>query len=153
MYKRDEASLLREEFWTSFGKYMEPVPSSEGMRINWINYRTTFKDVHFRMDANQKAAMISISLEHKDAGIRELYFRQFEEFKTMLHSIQKEEWKWQLNSHTPDGKVITRIFKELNGVSVFNKNHWPELISFFKPRIISLDQFWEDAKYSFEALR
>ncbi len=153
MYKRDEASLLREEFWTAFGKYMEPVPSAEGLRINWINYRTTFKDVYFRMDASQKMAMISISLEHKDAGIRELYFNQFEEFKKLLHTILEEEWEWQLHCQVSDNKVISRIYKEISGVSIFNKDHWPELISFFKPRIIALDQFWEDAKYSFESLR
>lgn len=153
MYKRDEVSLLREEFWTAFGKYMEPVPSSEGMRINWINYRTSFKDLYFRMDANQKIATISISLEHKDEGIRELYFNQFEEFKNLLHTTLKEEWEWQQNHPINDSKVISRIYKEISGASIFNKDHWPELISFFKPRIIALDQFWEDAKYIFESLR
>ncbi len=153
MFKRDEASLLREEFWTAFGKYMGPVPSAEGLKINWINYRTTIKDVYFRMDANQKAAMISITLEHKDAGIRELYFQQFEEFKSLMHATLEEEWEWQLHAHLTEDKVISRIYKEITGVSVFNKDHWPELISFFKPRIIALDRFWEDAKYSFDALR
>ena len=153
MFKRDEASLLREEFWTAFGKYMGPVPSAEGMKINWINYRTTFKDVHFRMDANQKAATISITLEQKDAGIRELYFEQFEEFKTLLHSTLEEEWNWLSHARVTEDKVISRIYKEITGVSIFNKGQWPELISFFKPRIIALDRFWEDAKYSFDALR
>src|SRR6185436_1212998 len=141
MFKRDEASLLREEFWTTFGKYMGPVPSAEGMKINWINYRTTIKDVYFRMDANQKAATISITLEHKDEGIRELYFQQFEEFKTLLHGALEEEWEWQLHAQVTADKVIGRIYKEITGVSVFNKDQWPELISFFKPRIIALDRF------------
>jgi len=153
MFKRDEASLLREEFWTAFGKYMAPVPSAEGMKVNWINYRTTIKDVYFRMDANQKGATISITLEHKDAGIRELYFEQFEEFKTLLHTTLEEEWEWQLHTPVNESRIISRIFKEITGVSVFNKDQWPELISFFKPRIIALDRFWEDAKYSFEALK
>ena len=153
MFKRDEASLLREEFWTAFGKYMSPVPSAEGLKINWINYRTTIKDVYFRMDANQKAATISITIEHKDAGIRELYFQQFEEFKTLLHTTLEEEWQWLLHAHITEDKVISRIYKEITGVSVFNKDQWPELISFFKPRIIALDRFWENAKYSFEALK
>ncbi len=153
MFKRDEASRLREEFWTAFGRYMSPVPSAEGMKINWINYRTALKDVYFRMDANQKAAIISISIEHADPGIRELYFQQFEEFKNLVHATLEEEWQWQLNARAGEDKVISRIYKELPNVSVFNRDQWPELISFFKPRIIALDQFWENAKYSFEALR
>ncbi len=153
MFKRDEASSLREEFWTVFGKYMSPVPSAEGSKINWINYRTTIKDVHFRMDASDKVAIISITLEHKDLGIRELYFEQFEEFKSLLHTALEEEWKWQLRANLTEGKETSRIYKELTGVSVLNRDHWPELISFFKPRIIALDRFWENARHSFEALK
>jgi hypothetical protein len=153
MFTRDEASHLRQEFWTVFGQYMMPVLSAEGMKVNWINYRTTIKDVYFRMDVNQKAATVSIALEHNDAAIRELYFQQFEEYKTLLHQTLEEEWQWQMHANVTEGKMISRIYKEITGVSVFNKEHWPELISFFKPRIIALDRFWENAKYGFEALK
>src|SRR5688572_6485386 len=152
MFSREEASRIKEEFWTAFGRYMSPVLSAEGMKINWVNYHTKLKDVYFRMDAGKKSAVISISVEHRDPGIQELYFEQFMEFKNLLHGILQEEWEWELHA-TVDGKVISRIYKEMSGVSVFNKDHWPQLISFFKPRIIALDSFWEDAKYSFEGLR
>ena len=152
MYSRDEASRIRHEFWTTFGKYMRPIRSAEGMKINWVNYHTRLKDVYFRMDAGKKSAMISISIEHSDPELQELYYEQFLEFKDLLHGILGEEWEWDLRVSV-DGKVISRIYTELPGFSVFNKDHWPELISFFKPRIIALDGFWENAKYSFERLR
>lgn len=153
MFKRQEASHIREEFWTTFGRYMSPVPSAEGMKINWINYKTTLRDVHFRMDVNQKSAIIFISMEHHDAGIRALYFHQFEELKMLLNAELEEEWEWQEHTRAGEDKVISSIYKELTSVSIFNKEQWPELISFFKPRIIALDRFWEDAKYSFDSLR
>lgn len=153
MFGRDEASRIKEEFWTTFGRYMSPIPSAEGFRINWVNYHTKLKDVYFRMDAGRKAAVMSISIEHRDAAIQELYFEQFQELKSLLHATLGEEWHWQLHMLVEDGKVISRIYTELPGVSVFNKEQWPDLISFFKPRIIALDEFWENAKYSFEALK
>lgn len=153
MFTREEASRIREEFWTAFGRYMSPVLSAEGMKINWVNYHTRLKDVYFRMDAGQKSSAISISMEHRDPEIQEIYFERFLEFKTLLHSILQEEWEWQLNVRVEDDKIVSRIYKELKGVSVFNKDHWPELISFFKPRIIVLDSFWEDAKYGFDDLK
>ena len=131
---------------------MTPIPSAEGMKVNWVNYKTGIKDVYFRMDTLNDSAAVCISIEHNDAGIRELYFEQFIELKNLLHATLEEEWDWQ-RGITVDGKVISRIFKGLPQVSVLNKNQWPELISFFKPRIIALDSFWENAKYSFEALR
>jgi len=143
MYTREESSQMKQEFWTAFGKYMGPIPSAEGLRINWINYRTGIKDVHFRMETLANSASIYISLEHKDTGIRELFFEQFLELKLMLESALEEEWTWE----------PARIIRELPGTSVFNKDQWPELITFFKPRIIALDSFWENAKYNFESLK
>jgi hypothetical protein len=153
MFTRDEAARIKEEFWTTFGRYMSPIPSAEGTKVNWVNYHTRLKDVHFRMDAGQKSAVIFISIEHRDTDIQELYFRQFEQFSDLLQTTLEEEWEWQMHESLGNGKVISRIYKELAGVSVFNKDQWPELISFFKPRMIALDSFWENAKYSFESLQ
>ncbi|MGC3943101.1 MAG: DUF4268 domain-containing protein [Chryseolinea sp.] len=153
MYTREAASRTRQEFWTTFGKYLTPIPSSEGMRINWINYHTRVKDVYFRMHVGSKSASIAISIEQHDAAIRDLYFEQFLELKLMLHHELNEEWTWQRATTDESGRPVARIEKELSAVSVFNRDDWPELISFFKPRIIALDAFWENARDSFEALR
>lgn len=151
MFKREEAARLRQEFWTTFGKYMSPVPSAEGEKINWINYRTAVKHIFFRMEVNQQAASIAITLQHPDAEIRALQFHQFETLKTMLHAELQEEWTWQPN-HQAEGKTISIIYNELPGVSVFNKDQWPQLISFFKPRLIALDRFWQDGRYTFNVI-
>ena len=125
----------------------------EGLKVNWVNYHTGIKDVYFRMDAGSKAATISISIEHNDTGIRELYFEQFAQFKDLLHATLDEAWEWESMTPMENGKEISRIHATLADVSVFNRNDWPALISFFKPRIIALDTFWADAKYTFESLR
>jgi hypothetical protein len=153
MFTREEASRIRHEFWTAFGKYMSPILSTEGTKVNWINYHTRVKDVYFRMEAGQKRATIAISVEHTDLEIQQLYFEQFLAFKTLLHLTLGEEWEWQLHHRDENGRISSRILKEINNVSVLNKDRWPELISFFKPRMIALDSFWENARHSFEGLR
>ena len=77
MYSKQEASRLRQEFWTIFGQYMRPVLSADAEKINWINYKTGQKDILFRMNAENEKAGIRIELVHRDSGIRELYFEQF----------------------------------------------------------------------------
>lgn len=104
------------------------------------------------MDAGSRSARISITLEHRDSGIREIFYEQFLELQEMLHATLEEEWVWEPHVVLPDGKEISRISRELSDVSIFNNEHWPDLISFFKPRIIALDSFWENARYSFESL-
>ncbi|MEQ8469607.1 MAG: DUF4268 domain-containing protein [Marinoscillum sp.] len=153
MFSRAEASQIRQQFWTTFGQYMKPVPSSEFLPVNWINYNTGLKDVYFRMDAGRRSAIIAISIDHDDTDIQELFFEQFLELRTLLHSELGEEWEWQLHHTTENGKLISHIYKELPKTSVFNKEQWSDLISFFKPRIIALDAFWENAKYAFDGLK
>ncbi|WP_259069397.1 DUF4268 domain-containing protein [Mucilaginibacter sp. X4EP1] len=153
MYSKEEASLLKQAFWTTFGQYISPQLSTEGLRVNWVNYKTGIKHIFFKMQADKSSASIAIEITHPDAGIQELFFEQFLEYKNILTSYQNEPWEWELHSTDEYGKTISRIYKQIDGVSIFNKNDWPELISFFKPRIIALDEFWSDAKYGFEALK
>jgi hypothetical protein len=151
MYSKDQASQLKQAFWTAFGQYMGPVMSADGLRTNWINYKTGVKHIYFKMQADNKMASIAIEISHPDAELQELFFEQFATYKAMLHSTLEEEWEWQLHTTDDYGKTISRIYTELKPVSIFQKEDWPKLISFFKPRMIALDEFWSNAKYAFEA--
>jgi hypothetical protein len=153
MYSRQEAAQLKQEFWTAFGQYMAPVLSAGGEKINWINYKTGEKNIVFRMEADAKKASIAIELTHKDPEIRELYFEQLLQYKNIFNQAIQEPWTWKENKADEFGKITSKIYKEQTGISIFKKEDWPELISFFKPRIMALDEFWSAVKYGFEALR
>jgi hypothetical protein len=150
MYSKDQASQLKQAFWTAYGQYMGPVLSAEGLRTNWINYKTGVKHIFFKMQADGKSASISIDISHTDKELQQLFFEQFTTYKTMLHNTLDEEWQWALHSTDEYGKTVSRIYTELSPVSIFQKEDWPKLISFFKPRIIALDEFWNDVKVAFE---
>lgn len=98
------------------------------------------------METSAKSASIAISIEHKDADIQQLYFEQLLELRELLHATLDETWDWNLHTDI-EGKLVSRVSKTLEGVSVMNRDHWSDLISFFKPRIIALDAFWENGKY------
>lgn len=153
MFSKQEASQLKKDFWTVFGNYMKPVPSAGGEKVHWLNYKTGEKNIFFRMDATKESAIISIELTHSDPGMQALYFEQFLMNKQLLKNETGEEWNWQLHTINAEGRIITRIYKSLSGVNIFNRAQWPQIISFLKPRIIALDNFWAVAKWGFEALR
>jgi hypothetical protein len=153
MYTKEQASLLRQAFWTTFGQYMNPIPSAEGLRVNWLNYNTGLKQVFFRLNADKKKASIGIEMTQADVEIQEIFFEQFTALKLLLHEALGEEWIWALHDQDENGRTVSRIYREIEGVSVFNREDWPSLISFFKPRMIALDAFWSDAQYSFESLK
>jgi hypothetical protein len=153
MYGKAEASRLRQEFWTTFGQYMQPIPDAEGDKCNWVNYKTGYKDLFFKMNATQKMASIAIEMTHIDVDIQQMFFEQFEQLKHMLENELAETWTWAMHQEDEHGKVISRIYTEIHGVNVFDRNDWPRLISFFKPRMLALDRFWSIAKLGFEELR
>ncbi len=60
MFSKQDASKLKKEFWTAFGRYMKPVLSADGEKINWINYKTGEKDIVFKMDADSKKHLLQL---------------------------------------------------------------------------------------------
>lgn len=152
MYTKEEASKIRQQFWINFGQYMKPVPSAEGLPVNWINYKTGIKHVFFKMDVDKTKASIAIHIVHTSEADRKIYFQQFEAFKSILHNTLGEVWDWNLEATDENGLQFAKITKTLTGVNILNQHDWPSMISFLKPRIIALDEFWTDAKAIFEGL-
>ena len=106
MYSKQEAAQLKQEFWTALGQYLSPIFSAEGEKVNWVNYKTGEKDIHFRMHADNKKAAIGIELTHKDAGIQQLYFEQFSELRKFLEEATGEEWQWRLHATDDHGRTV-----------------------------------------------
>ncbi len=153
MYSKAEATQLREAFWTTLGQYLAPIVGAEGEPVRWLNYKTGLKNVYFRLTADQRHARIGIELTQPDAGIRALFWEQFEELKALLHEALGEAWTWEPHAADDQGQPLSRISATLAPANVFDRADWPALISFFKPRLLALDAFWADAQWSFEALK
>src|SRR4051812_3435246 len=94
MYSKHQKSVLRQEFWTAFGQYMAPIPSSEGVKINWVNYKTGVKDLYFKMEADSAAATIKILLTQTDLSRQLELFNLFKQLEEALHATLQEEWQW-----------------------------------------------------------
>lgn len=151
MYSKDEVKLLKTQFWTAFGMVMKPHLSTEGLRINWVNYKTGVKDIVFKTDASKKEISISIQLHHDDVGIRELYWEQFLEFKSLFHSIVEEEWDWNDIAYNEYDEPYSSISISSKG-NIFDKDQWQDMFAFLKARLLKLDEFWSDAQEIFKSL-
>jgi hypothetical protein len=152
VFSKEEAKILRIEFWTAFGVYMRKHTSQLDQRQKWVNYKTGVKDIFFRMDAYGKGATFSIELHAVDAGIRALFFAQFEEFQQYLHASTEAEWTWEAEFVQDDGKAISRIYRNLTDVSLYNKSDWGVIFAFFEACIVPLDSVWADCSEIFKDL-
>lgn len=152
MYSRAETSRIRKEFWIKFGQFMKPVPNAQGRRINWPNYKTGVKEIYFRMKAERGFASVGIEITHSDTEYQELIFDQFNQLQKILESCTQEKWDWVLHHENEVGQLVSKIEKVKKGLNVMEEKDWASIISFLKPRIMALDEFWDLVKPGFEDL-
>ncbi|MBZ4190968.1 DUF4268 domain-containing protein [Niabella beijingensis] len=150
MYSKNEAALIKKEFWTSLGTYLKPVLNAEGRKINWINYKTGVKSIYFRTDVTKKAATIAIELTHSDTEERSAAFEKLVSLKPVFNDMMPEVWQWQREVYDETGLPLSRILIQLENVTIFDRKDWPEIISFFKQHLTALDAFWSVARDYFE---
>ena len=75
MFSKEQSTLLRKEFWTSFGK---------SFPRKWTLYNTKIKGLSFKFVADRKKAMVVLDLEHPDKIANELLFEQLLSLKDIL---------------------------------------------------------------------
>ena len=132
MFSKEEAAQLKKEFWTAFGK---------SFPRKWILYDTKIKDFSFKFNADNKKAEVSLDIEMKDELFRNAYYEKIWSLEKILEEyigeFQKDEF------YTLDnGKVISRIWTEKNGVSIFNKASWRDIFEFFIEKMDGFERFY-----------
>ncbi len=152
MYTREQASIIKQQFWTRFGKYMAPILSADGEKINWMNYKTGIRHINFRMNATQGSAYIGIEINHKDDVQAAALYKQFRKCEQMLEDTLQEKWQWQAVYENEHHQILSTISLTHPGCNVLKEADWPAIISFLKPRILKLDEFWCEHKMIFEMI-
>jgi Domain of unknown function (DUF4268) len=152
MYTKAQASAVKQKFWTSFGKYMQPVPSATGEKVNWVNYKTGIKGICFKMDANKDFAYISVEIFLHDKTLEHLYYKTFCNLAKQFEVVVGEGWEMKKDFITNDYKSVSTIYHEIQAVNVFKESDWPSIIEFLKKNMIALDAFWDLYKPAFELL-
>lgn len=106
--------------------------------------------MHFKMDAENNRATIAIVLTHKDPARQAIFFQLLQQLRPVLENTLQEKWQWKLHGTDENNTLTSAVYTSMDGVSIFRKDNWPAIISFFKPRMIALDAFWNEVKYGFE---
>ena len=147
MFTKEEASKLKSEFWTTLGQYLKPVPSVDGEKVNWINYKTGVKGIQYKMNAEKNYAFAGVDI----LGTEDRRNQLLQVFETLSEQLSPN-LIWVQDAETDSGELVHRLYNDAEEISIFRKADWPELISFFKENIIAFDKFWVENKFIFETL-
>ena len=137
MFSKENSRLIRQEFWTSFGK---------SFPRKWILYNTKIKGLSFKFYFDTKEAFIALDLEDNLEN-RINCWEKLIALKNILldnylpDAIYKEEY------YLENGKEISRIYVPLNQkVSIHNKNTWQDTMAFFSEKMTLFEAFFEEYK-------
>lgn len=133
MYSKEEALLIKKEFWTAF---------AEAYPRKWLLYNTKIKDVTFKFFIDNKKAQVLLDIEPKDEEKRKIYFEKIESLKTILLEDYLPEAILERNYYLESGKVISRIWIEKLEVSLNNRSYWPTIFDFFNQTMAQFELFF-----------
>ncbi len=153
MYSKEEASVVRQKFWTIFGKYMHPVTSACGEKINWINYKTGIKGISFKMNVDNNIVIIAIEISCKDHELQIQFFDLFIHLEKKFIELMGINFTFEKNYIDGYGKNLSRIYSSLNKINIYKESDWTSIISFLKKNITAFDTFWFDYKVAFDLLQ
>jgi hypothetical protein len=133
MFSKEEATLLRKEFWTSFGK---------SFPRKWLLYNTKIKGVAFKFVTDKKGAMICLDIEHSDELMNLLYYDQLLSLKSLLET-ELPEIIYDDAYELENGKIIHRIYVPFDKkFNIHNKNTWSDCYEFFVEKMSILEGFF-----------
>jgi hypothetical protein len=113
-----------------------------GTKIKWVNYKSGVSCIRFKIETDKKSSLVCIDIINKNQGVREVFFEQFEEFKTLI-SKNMDDLVWDENYRTDSGKFISRIYTELKGPSINITSEWGEIYRFLEKNLVAIHEFWE----------
>lgn len=133
MFSKEEASLIRQEFWTSFGK---------SFPRKWLLYNTKIKGFSFKFEALRKSAMVCIDITHPDAIANELIYDQMLSLKKLLE-VELPTVIYDDSFELETGKRIHRIYVSLEEkFSIYNKSTWRSCYEFFVETMPTFESFY-----------
>ncbi|MFK2820847.1 DUF4268 domain-containing protein [Flavobacteriaceae sp. LMIT009] len=135
MFSKEESRLLRQEFWTSFGK---------SFPRKWLLYNTKIKGLSFKFYFDNKKAFVTLDLED-DLENRVNCWEKLIALKNILQIEFLPDAIYEETFYLENGKEISRVYVPLEQkVSIHNKNSWRDVMEFFNEKMALFETFFEE---------
>ncbi len=133
MYSKEETQRLKREFWVTF---------AEKYPRKWMLYDTKIKDFSFKFFVDNKKAQVLIDIEHRSNEKRIAYFEKLEALKSILEEEFITDLVFEKDYVLENGKTISRIWVEKQGVGFSNRNNWNAIFDFYNEKMDALERFY-----------
>lgn len=146
MLSKEDQKQKNQEFWEGYKQFMRGISSSNGRRMNWINYPTDVKDLYVRLEVSHDGCSVNFDIQPKDSSIREIIWEQMGELKVVLEKTMNYDTFWDERHFGPTNMESSRISWKNEELNYFKEEDIPKIYAFLKARLLSFDEFYQEYK-------
>lgn len=150
MFSKEEAKLLREEFWDQFLTISRHRRLRKKLSGDWILTRTGVKALNLKFHVDTKVAQVGIDLETRNMDKRIELYEKLESVKKILEKFMGDNMNWELDYIRENGKSVSRIYLEKQGVNIYDSGTWPAAHEFMYRKMCKLEEFYEEYRDFFK---
>ena len=135
MFTKEESKEIRQRFWTTFG---QEYPRK------WLLYRTKIKELVLKFTFTTNIAQVSIDIESKDSFYKEYYYDKLWSLENILKTDYLPKAILDPAYELAPGRFISRVYVELEGVSIHDERTWPRTFDFLYENMTQLELFFHE---------
>ena len=151
MYSKDEAKLLRKEFWIVFARRCEIVPELRHKKKKWVLYDTGLSGIDLKFDVTRTEALVMIEVNSRQESRRLEIFETLQKYQKFLEEGLAEPLEWDICFVRESGQEVCRIFTSLPNVDFHRQNQWPDIFNFMIDNMLLLENNLMEIKDVLEA--
>lgn len=137
MFSKSESKQLRQDFWIAFGK---------SYPRKWILYNTKIKGFSFKFHFDLKMAAVSLDIDTPYLERRIELWEKIVSLKTIFIDNHLSDVIFEDCYILENQKEISRVYVQLDGVSIHNKNTWRDTMIFLSTSMNAFETFFLEYK-------
>lgn len=142
MFSKEEAKELREEFWDQFKRMSSGRRPRKKLPGNWMLAQTGIKALNLRFHVDREVALVGIDLETRNMDKKIELYEKLESLKKLLEEAMESPLVWELEYIRENGKSVSRIYLQMEGVDIYNRDTWTEAHKFMFANMMKLEAFF-----------
>jgi len=150
MFSKEESKALREEFWDQFKTLSRKKRLRNKLPGEWVLTQTGVKALNLRFHVDRKVAQVGIDLETRNMDKRFELYEKLESVKKILEKAMLEPMTWELEYIRENGKSVSRIYLQTEGVDIYNRDTWPTAHNFMYNKMSKLEAFYQEYRDFFK---
>jgi len=139
MYSKNEAKLLRKEFWIVFARRCEIIPELRHKKKKWVLYDTGLSGIDLKFDVTRTEAWVMIEVNSRQEIRRLEIFETLQKYQKFLEDGFAEPLEWDICFVREGGQEVCRIYTSLPNVDFHRQNQWPDIFNFMIDNMLLLE--------------